>query len=82
MVSQNKIRKRFTGTVVSAKMTKAVVVEVLRSVPHPKYKKVVKMKKRFYARTENPLKEGDIVVIEESRPLSKLIRWMVVEKKS
>ncbi len=81
MVNQNKIKKRFTGTVVSAKMTKAVVVEVVRSVPHPKYKKIVKIKKKFYARTEDPLKEGDTVVIEESRPLSKLIRWIVVEKK-
>lgn len=74
-------KKRFVGVVVSAKMTKAVVVKVTRRIPHPKYGKIINKSKKFYARTNEKLEEGDTVVIEESRPLSKLIRWVVIEKK-
>jgi small subunit ribosomal protein S17 len=74
-------KKRLEGVVVSNKMTKAVVVTVLRKFPHPKYGKIITSAKKFYARANNNVNVGDKVVIEETRPLSKLIRWTVVEGK-
>jgi small subunit ribosomal protein S17 len=74
-------KKRLEGVVVSTKMTDTVVVNVTRKIPHPKYGKIISSIKKFYARVENPVNVGDIVVIEETRPLSKLIRWRVIEKK-
>ncbi|MGB9765943.1 MAG: 30S ribosomal protein S17 [Sulfurihydrogenibium sp.] len=72
--------KEFIGKVVSNKMDKTVVVAVERKFPHPLYEKQVKKTKKFYAHDEeNKCKEGDIVRIRESRPLSKLKRWVVVE---
>lgn len=68
------------GKVASAKMTKTVVVTVERRVPHPKFKKIVRKTSKFYAHDEDSIaKEGDTVVIEETRPLSKLKRWTVKE---
>ncbi len=79
----SKARKMRVGKVVSAKMTKTVVVTVERRVPHPKFKKIVRKTSKFYAHDEESLaKEGDTVVIEETRPLSKLKRWTVKEVKS
>lgn len=79
MTSQIK-KKEFVGKVVSNKMDKTVVVAVERKFPHPLYGKQVKKTKKFYAHDEeNKCKEGDIVRIRESRPLSKLKRWVVVE---
>jgi small subunit ribosomal protein S17 len=75
------IKKTFEGIVVSNKMTNAVVVKVSHKTAHPKYKKIINHSKRFYARAEQELNVGDVVVIEETRPLSKLIRWRVIEKK-
>ena len=73
-------RKEFVGKVISNKMDKTVVVLVERLRPHPKYKKVIRYRKKFYAHDEgNRCEEGDIVRIRESRPLSKLKRWRVVE---
>lgn len=81
-MNNKKKRKRFEGVVVSNKMTKAVVVRVERKVPHPKYKKIITKYTKLYARNEiNDVKEGDVVVVEECRPLSKLIRFKVIEKK-
>lgn len=81
-MNNEKRRKRFEGVVVSNKMTKAVVVRVERKVPHPKYKKIITKYTKLYARNEiNDVKEGDVVVVEECRPLSKLIRFKVIEKK-
>jgi len=61
-------------------MDKTVVVAVERKFPHPLYGKQVKKTKKFYAHDEeNKCNEGDIVRIRESRPLSKLKRWVVVE---
>jgi small subunit ribosomal protein S17 len=74
-------RRRLEGVVVSNKMTKAVVVSVSRRMPHPKYDKIITKIKKYYARAEGELTVGDKVVIEESRPLSKTIRWVVVESK-
>jgi len=73
-------RKEFVGKVVSDKMDKTVVVSVERQLPHPLYGKRIKKTSKFYAHDpENKCKVGDIVRIRESRPLSKLKRWIVVE---
>ncbi|MEO8207320.1 MAG: 30S ribosomal protein S17 [Chthoniobacterales bacterium] len=73
----NKIR---TGEVVSDGMDKTIVVKTIRRVPHPKFGKIVKRSKKFYAHDEkNEAKVGDTVAIEETRPLSKLKRWKLVE---
>lgn len=68
------------GQVVSTKMQKTIVVEVSRRVPHPAYKKIVKRRKKFYAHDEGQTANvGDVVRIQESRPLSRLKRWTLVE---
>jgi len=73
-------RKKFVGIVVSDKMDKTVVVRVERKKLHPRYKKIIKTYKKFYAHDENnEAKEGDKVLIMESRPLSKLKRWVVIK---
>jgi small subunit ribosomal protein S17 len=73
-------RKTLIGAVVSTKMAKTIVVEVHRQKAHPFYKRVVKRSKRFYAHDENAIaKLGDMVKIEETRPLSKLKRWQLKE---
>jgi small subunit ribosomal protein S17 len=59
-------------------MDKTVVVEVERLAQHPKYKKYIRKRKKFYAHDErNESRVGDIVEIQESRPLSRLKRWVV-----
>lgn len=73
-------RLRKTGLVISTKMDKTVVVEVGYKKAHPKYEKIIKKRSRFYAHDKkNACKVGDRVLIEETRPLSKLKRWRVVE---
>jgi small subunit ribosomal protein S17 len=73
-------RKERVGEVVSNKMTKTIVVRVERRFPHPKYKKIVTAYKKFYAHDEKTeAKVGDTVRIEETRPLSKLKRWKLIE---
>ena len=73
-------RKERLGRVVSNKMDKTIVVSVERRFPHPRYKKVVKSFKKFYAHDEkNEAKVGDVVLIEETRPLSKLKRWRLTQ---
>lgn len=68
------------GQVVSTKMAKTIVVEVTRRVPHPLYRRVVTKRKKFYAHDERgEARLGDIVRIVESRPLSRLKRWSLVE---
>ncbi len=75
-----KTRKDRTGLVVSNKMEKSVVVEVLRRVRHPKYGKFVKRSSRFMAHDEkNDCNIGDTVRIMETRPLSKNKCWRLVE---
>lgn len=72
-------RKVKQGTVVSNKMDKTVVVSVERTMQHPNYGKIVKRRKKYYAHTENnQLQIGDVVNIIETRPISKLKRWLVV----
>jgi small subunit ribosomal protein S17 len=64
------------GEVVSTKMQKTIVVEVLRRVPHPLYKRIVTKRKKFYAHDEKgEAKMGDTVRIIECRPLSRLKHW-------
>ena len=74
------VRKTRVGVVVSDKMNKTIVVEVERRVPHAKFKKIVRKTSKFYAHDESSqAKEGDKVLISETRPLSKLKRWNLVE---
>src|SRR3979490_359498 len=73
-------RTILTGKVTSAKMEKTVVVEVQRLVQHPKYRRVVRISKKFYAHDEErKAKQGDTVRIVSSRPLSRLKRWRLAE---
>lgn len=68
-----------TGTVVSAKMKNTLVIRVDSMRAHPKYKKLVRSSKKFYADDpEGKFKEGDKITIYETRPLSKLKRWTTV----
>src|ERR1700674_4408904 len=73
-------RKTRTGQVISSTMNKTIVVRSVTRVPHPKFGKIVKQMKKFYAHDEeNKAKAGDTVRIMETRPLSKLKRWRLVE---
>jgi small subunit ribosomal protein S17 len=73
-------RKTRTGEVVSSTMNKTIVVRTVTRVPHPKFGKIVKQLKKFYAHDEqNEAKPGDTVRVMETRPLSKLKRWRLVE---
>ena|SRR4051812_26482405 len=73
-------RKTRTGEVISSGMNKTIVVRTVTRVPHAKFGKIVKQKKKFYAHDEeNKAKPGDTVRIMETRPLSKLKRWRLVE---
>ena len=79
-VAERGERTVLTGKVTSAKMAKTIVVEVQRLVQHPKYRRVVRISKKFYAHDENrQAKTGDTVRIVASRPLSKLKRWRLKE---
>ncbi len=73
-------RNEKVGLVVSTKMSKTIVVETEMRKAHPKYKRVLKSNKKFYAHDEqNSARVGDMVRIRESRPLSKLKRWTLEE---
>jgi small subunit ribosomal protein S17 len=73
-------RKTRVGEVISGGMNKTIVVQTVTRVPHPKFGKIVKQRKKFYAHDEeNKAKAGDTVRIMETRPLSKLKRWRLVE---
>ena len=75
-----KTRQEKVGAVVSTKMSKTIVVEVSRRVPHSVYKKIVARRKKFYAHDEQQTaRVGDVVRIVESRPLSRLKRWQLAE---
>ena len=74
------LRKQRIGIVISTKMDKTIVVEFIARVPHPKFKKIVKRTKKFYAHDEkSEAAIGDKVRIEEMRPLSKLKCWRLAE---
>ena len=73
-------RKVRVGVVVSDKQDKTVTVSVARQFPHPLYRKQVKRTKKYHAHdANNEFKVGDVVRIQETRPLSKTKRWRVVE---
>jgi small subunit ribosomal protein S17 len=73
-------RNEKVGLVVSTKMQKTIVVEIEMRKAHPKYKRVLKSNKKFYAHDEqNSARVGDVVRIREARPLSKLKRWSLEE---
>src|SRR5260370_2161490 len=73
-------RTELIGKVTSAKMEKTIVVEVIRLVQHAKYRRVIRISKKFYAHDEKrQAKPGDTVRIVASRPISKLKRWRLRE---
>ena len=72
-------KRVLTGTVVSDKTDKTVVVRVERRVKHPLYGKIIKRSKKYHAHDEgNEYKEGQVVRIEETKPISKLKTWRVL----
>ncbi|MCJ8159263.1 MULTISPECIES: 30S ribosomal protein S17 [Sphingomonas] len=74
-------KRVLTGTIVSDKTDKTVVVKVERRVKHPLYGKIIKRSKKYHAHDEaNEYREGETVRIEETAPISKLKTWKVVER--
>jgi len=74
-------KRILVGTVVSDKTDKTVVVQVERKVRHPLYGKIIRRSKKYHAHDEdNAYKAGETVRIEETRPLSKLKSWKVIER--
>lgn len=71
--------KKLEGTVTSTKMEKTVVIEVVRIKTHSFYKKRMRVKKKFHAHDEIGVKEGDRVLIQECRPVSKTKKWKVIK---
>ncbi len=75
------MKRRLQGTVVSDKMNKTRIVAITRLKEHLRYKKYFKTTERFKAHDEkNEFKSGDVVIIEETRPLSKDKRWKIISK--
>jgi small subunit ribosomal protein S17 len=80
MEARESRRKLVEGVVTSDKMEKTIAVTITRLEKHPKYKKYVRRRSRFYAHDEKrEAKVGDRVLIQETRPLSKLKRWRLVK---
>ena len=74
-------KRVLTGTIVSDKGDKTVVVSVERRVKHPLYGKIIKRSKKYHAHDEtNQFREGETVRIEECKPISKLKTWTVIGK--
>jgi small subunit ribosomal protein S17 len=78
--AERRLRKERRGVVVATKMTKTVTVMVTRRVKHAEYGKYRNRQRKFLAHDTLGCKEGDIVRIEETRPMSKTKRWRVVAK--
>ena len=80
IVDESKSQRSIIGTVISDKMNKTIVVQVERKVKHPLYGKYVKRFSKMYAHDEeNVCRIGDLVLIQQTRPLSKSKRWKLVE---
>lgn len=80
MVSNQTAGRTMIGKIVSDKMQKTVVVMIERTVQHPKYGKIMKRRTKLHVHDENQIgKIGDRVRIRESRPLSKMKSWVLVE---
>jgi small subunit ribosomal protein S17 len=74
-------KRILTGTVVSSNTNKTIVVKVTRRVQHKLYKKIISQSKKYHAHDENnSFKVGDIVKIIESKPISKLKSWIVLNE--
>jgi small subunit ribosomal protein S17 len=71
--------KKLTGVVVGTKMTKTAVVEVEKDKVHPLYKKRTRRRKKYHAHDEIGVRQGQRVVIQECRPISKTKRWKIKE---
>ncbi|MEQ1813774.1 MAG: 30S ribosomal protein S17 [Candidatus Nitrotoga sp.] len=81
MSATEKKQRTLTGTVVSNKMNKTVTVLVERKIKHPLLGKVMSVSKKYHAHDENnEFHEGDMVAIEECRPLAKTKSWRVVKR--
>jgi small subunit ribosomal protein S17 len=79
-MTETKVKRILTGRVVSDKMDKTVTVLVERRVKHPLYGKVINRSKKYHAHDENnEFHEGDLVEIEESRPLARTKTWRVTK---
>lgn len=80
MTLEQNVSRTITGTVISNKMDKTIVVQVERKVKHPLYKKYMRKFSKMYAHdSENICKIGDIVQIKMSRPISKTKSWVLVQ---
>ena len=78
MVDKNSLERSIVGVVSSAKMNKTITVLVERQVKHPVYGKYVKRSKKVHVHDENSLaKEGDVVRVKQTRPLSKTKTWVL-----
>ena len=77
---ERNLRKMREGVVVSSKMNKTIVIAIVERIRHKKYEKFVTRTKKLYAHDEtNDAKVGDRVRVMETRPMSKLKRWRVIE---
>ena len=73
------VRRAVRGSVISARMDKSITVLVVRQFKHPLYKKYIRRSTRLHAHDEsNDCREGDTVLIEECRPLSKMKSWRLI----
>ena len=74
-------RRLLSGRVVSSNSSRTIVVEVIRRVKHKLYKKIIKKAKKYHAHDEeNSYHLGDFVTIQESKPISKMKRWVVIKE--
>ena len=79
-MSEEKSKRTLIGRVVSDKMDKTVTVLVERRVKHPMYDKIIVRSKKYHAHNEdNQAKAGDLVEIQEARPVSKTKSWVVIK---
>ena len=77
-MSETNMKRTLTGTVVSDKMDKTVTVLIERKIKHPLLGKIMRVSKKYHAHDEtNECNQGDVVIIEECRPLSKTKAWRV-----
>ena len=73
------VRRAVRGSVISARMDKSITVLVVRQFKHPLYKKYIRRSTRLHAHDEsNDCREGDVVLIEECRPVSKMKSWRLI----
>jgi len=77
-MAERNLRKEKVGVVISDKMDKTVIVKVSRQITHPKFGKIIRLNKKYVAHdAKDECSMGDMVLISETRPLSKTKRWRV-----